>query len=94
MKPGSLVVYIGGQTSADVSKGFGLIKDELYVVDKVGWFMLGTPAKKRSVISLIERPNQVHDISMFREVQGPGEIDIQELFKVPLKEHIKKNQNA
>ena len=81
MKPGSLVVYIGGQTAADIADGFGLSKDTIYVVDKVGFGYMGVPARKKRAISLVERPNEVHSICMFREVQPPDAIDFEELLQ-------------
>lgn len=92
MKPGSLVVYIGGQEAADVQEGYGLSKDEIYVVDKVGWFKLGYPPVKKRVISLVERVNEVHAIDMFREIQPPGTVDFEELMKAPIQE--KKNYST
>lgn len=89
MKPGSLVVYIGGQTELDILEGYGLSKDEIYVVDLVGWAFLGRPAVKRRAISLVERPNEVHVIEMFREIQPPGTINFEELFKQPEPQEVK-----
>lgn len=91
MKPGSLVVYIGGQEQADIDEGYGLSQDEIYVVDKIGWFRLGRPALNKRVISLVERPNEVHAIDMFREIQPPVTINFEELVqqKVHEKENIK-----
>lgn len=96
MKSGSLVVYIGGQEQADIDSGYGLNEDDIYVVDKVGWFHLGYPPVKKRVISLVERPNEVHAIDMFREIQPPGTINFEELVKKSVEtkeEKIKIKQN-
>ena len=88
MKPGSLVVYIGGQTELDILDGYGLDKDDIYTVDKVGWTKLGYPLVKKRAISLLERHNEVHAIDMFREVQPPDTINFDELFKIKDSEKI------
>ncbi len=90
MKPGSLVAYIGGQEPLDILDGYGLNEDEIYVVDKIGWAMLGFPPIKTRVLVLAERPSEVHCITMFREIQPPGEVDFKEFFKEPTKEKQKK----
>lgn len=79
MKPGSLVVYIGGQTPKDINSGYGLSKDVIYTVDKVGWNYFGR--QRRDTLSLIERPNEFHERSMFKEIQPPSEVDIEALME-------------
>ena len=86
MKPGSLVVYIGGQTTWDILYGTALSKDEIYMVEDIGFAQLGVPAVKKKALSLVERPGEVHAITMFREIQPPGSVDFEELMKVPVKE--------
>lgn len=87
MKPGSLVVYIGGQTLNDIQNGYGLSEDVIYTVDKIGWNYFGT--QKRDTLSLIERPNEFHERSMFKEIQPPSEVDIEALMKEATSEKTK-----
>lgn len=80
MKPGSLVVYIGGQTQGDISAGCGLSKDVVYEVDQVGYGMVN--GRKMRCLTLVERgPMEYHLVRLFREVQGPGAVDISELMR-------------
>ncbi len=79
MKPGSLVVYIGGQTQHDINNGHGLSKDVIYTVDQIGWNYFGT--QRRDTLSLIERPNEYHERTMFKEIQPPSEVDIEALME-------------
>lgn len=81
IQPGSLVVYIGGQYKADIDAGLGLSRDVIYEVKKKGWALLNR--KQVKCIWLQERPNEHHAIGMFREVQGPGTINFEELLSQP-----------
>ena len=82
IKPGSLVVYIGGQYKADIDAGLGLSRDVIYEVKRKGWALLSRRQVK--CIWLQERPNEHHAIGMFREVQPPGTINFEELLSHPL----------
>lgn len=79
MKPGSLVVYIGGQTPHDIKNGHGLSKDEIYTVDQIGWNYFGLD--RRDTLSLIERPNEYHERAMFKEIQPPTSVNIEALMQ-------------
>lgn len=82
IKPGSLVVYIGGQTPYDVECGYGLQLDAIYEVMAVGTrFMNG---RKEHCIEIVEMPNVSHMTRKFREVQPPGTINFEELLSHPL----------
>ena len=83
MKPGSLVMYIGGQTGYDVERGYGLDPDRVYEVYAVGHRVIN--GKKLKCLEIVEMPNVSHMMRKFREVQPPGIVDIEELMKAPEK---------
>ncbi len=81
MKPGSLVVYVGGQTDYDLELGYGLESDVIYEVKNVGTRVF--KGRKLSCIELVEKPNVSHLMKKFREVQPPGAVNIEELMRQP-----------
>jgi len=87
MKPGSLVVYIGGQTGYDVERGYGLDPDVVYEVHAVGHRVIN--GKKVRCLELVEMRDVSHAMRKFREVQPPGSIDFEELMKQPEAEKAK-----
>jgi hypothetical protein len=83
MKPGSLVVYIGGQTDYDVERGYGLEKGRIYEVLRVGTRYIH--GQKKNCIEMVEMPDVSHLKWKFREVQPPGTINFEELFSIKKK---------
>jgi hypothetical protein len=81
MKPGSLVVYIGGQSDYDVQLGYGLDKGAIYEVMNKGTRTIN--GRKLSCVELVEMPDVSHLTKKFREVQPPDSVDMEELLKEP-----------
>jgi hypothetical protein len=73
MKPGSLVMYIGGQKPYDIKRGLELETNRIYVVDGIGWGTFGTKKVKKQAISLKGRPGQIHSIKLFKEIPIPSD---------------------
>lgn len=86
MKPGSLVEYIGGQFSYDVECGYGLDKGAIYEIYDIGKRMF--EGRKRTFVELVEMRNVSHLIEKFREIQPPGEVDIEALMSQPEPERV------
>ena len=74
MQPGSLVMYVGGQKNGDIEKGLGLETDKIYLVQKIGIGKFGSPAVRKRAVVLAERPGQIHNIKLFKEVQAPFDL--------------------
>ncbi len=87
MKPGSLVVYVGGQTPYDLECGYGLDPDAIYEVKMVGTRIMNF--RKVNCVELVEMPKVSHMMSKFREVQPPGSVDIQALMTEPEPEKVR-----
>jgi hypothetical protein len=80
MKVGSIVEYIGGQCPIGISL-CPLEKNLPYVVSMVGVAQFAQGI--RPSIKLEEHPKFSFLILMFRELQGPEDVDIEELLKGP-----------
>lgn len=84
IKPGSLVVYIGGLTEWDIAAGYNLDSDVIYQVDQVGRAMSDDPIvyenlKDKKALNLVERPGEIYLVNLFREVQPPDAVNLEEL---------------
>ena len=65
---GSRIVYIGGQTKSDISKGYGLSTNTIYTVKKVGWGYVSAYPQRLCLV-LEERPGEIHAAILFREIR-------------------------
>lgn len=78
MKVGSIIEYIGGQSAADKTI-FHLKRNYPYIIEE---FFTGIyPGGPKPSLAIEEAPGVGFILSIFKEVQSPDEVNIEELLE-------------